>query len=119
MKRFLRSASSRRIPRAFSGTSRLWVADFVWKWAPNGNATRTNFKLQGEYLRSRRDDLVWRVRLGPDWLYLYLLLEFQTGDASGQNMATIAAEAAWAWTMPAAISINFFVMVMLLCVGSQ
>jgi hypothetical protein len=27
----------------------------VWKWAPNGNATRTNFKLQGEYLRSRRD----------------------------------------------------------------
>jgi hypothetical protein len=26
----------------------------VWKWAPNGNATRTNFKLQGEYLRSTR-----------------------------------------------------------------
>ena len=30
------------------------VADAVWKWAPNGNATRTNFKLQGEYLRSTR-----------------------------------------------------------------
>ena len=29
-------------------------------------------------LRSRRDDLVWRVRRGPDWLYLYLLLEFQS-----------------------------------------
>jgi predicted transposase YdaD len=29
-------------------------------------------------LRSRRDDLVWRVRWGPDWLYLYLLLEFQS-----------------------------------------
>ena len=28
------------------------VADFVWKWAPNGNARQTNFKLQGEYFRA-------------------------------------------------------------------
>jgi len=41
--------------RAFSGRSRVWIADAVWKWAPNGNATRTNFKLQGEVLRSTRD----------------------------------------------------------------
>ncbi|MEP6789750.1 MAG: hypothetical protein ABI907_00175 [Ramlibacter sp.] len=40
---------------AFSGRSRVWIGDFVWKWAPGGNATRTNFKLQGEYLRSTRD----------------------------------------------------------------
>lgn len=40
---------------AFSGRHRVAVADFVWKWAPNGNATRTNLKLQGEYLRSTRD----------------------------------------------------------------
>jgi hypothetical protein len=39
---------------AFSGHTRVWVADGVWKWAPDGNATRTNFKLQGEYLQSRR-----------------------------------------------------------------
>jgi hypothetical protein len=39
----------------FNGSSRVWIGDFVWKWAPNGNATRTNFKLQGEYLRSTRD----------------------------------------------------------------
>ncbi len=38
----------------FTGRSRVWVADGVWKWAPNGNATRTYFKLQGEYLQSRR-----------------------------------------------------------------
>ena len=38
----------------FSGNTRVWIADAVWKWAPNGNATRTNFKLQGEYLRSTR-----------------------------------------------------------------
>jgi hypothetical protein len=39
----------------FTGSSRVWIADGVWKWAPNGNATRTSFKLQGEYLRSTRD----------------------------------------------------------------
>ncbi len=38
----------------FTGDSTVWVADAVWKWAPNGNATRTNFKLQGEYLHSNR-----------------------------------------------------------------
>ena len=38
----------------FSGSTQVWVADGVWKWAPEGNATRTNFKLQGEYLRSTR-----------------------------------------------------------------
>ncbi|MFY9809992.1 hypothetical protein [Aquabacterium sp.] len=34
---------------SFTGTSRLWVLDGVWKWAPNGNAKRTNLTLQGEY----------------------------------------------------------------------
>ncbi len=37
--------------QSFSGTSKLWIADFVLKWAPDGNATVTNFKLQGEYFR--------------------------------------------------------------------
>jgi len=39
--------------QSFTGTSRLWIADFVLKWAPNGNATATNFKLQGEYFRRK------------------------------------------------------------------
>lgn len=39
------------IVQSFTGTSRLWIADFVLKWAPNGNATATNLKLQGEYFR--------------------------------------------------------------------
>ncbi len=43
---------------AFSGNSRLWVLDGVWKWAPHGNATRTNFKLQGEYFRRMEDGQV-------------------------------------------------------------
>lgn len=31
-----------------------------------------------EDLREREDDIIWRVRWGPRWLYLYLLLEFQS-----------------------------------------
>ena len=38
---------------AFSGKSRLWIVDFVWKWAPNGNPSRQNFKLQSEYFYRR------------------------------------------------------------------
>jgi len=43
------------VTQSFTGASKLLVADFVLKWAPNGNATVTNFKLQGEYFR-RQDD---------------------------------------------------------------
>jgi hypothetical protein len=39
------------LPVTFSGKSNLAIADFVWKWAPNGNPMVTNFKLQGEYFR--------------------------------------------------------------------
>jgi len=36
---------------AFSGNSRTVGADFVWKWAPNGNPGERNFKLQAEAFR--------------------------------------------------------------------
>jgi predicted transposase/invertase (TIGR01784 family) len=29
-------------------------------------------------LRQRSDDVVWRVKAGTDWLYLYILIEFQS-----------------------------------------
>lgn len=48
------AASGETVDAAFAGRTRVWVADAVWKWAPNGNASRTSFKLQGEYLRSTR-----------------------------------------------------------------
>lgn len=35
----------------FSGTSKNWIADFVWKWAPEGNPNEQNFKLVAEYFR--------------------------------------------------------------------
>ena len=47
-------SGSSLVSNAFSGSTRVWIADAIWKWAPNGNATQTNFKLQGEYLRSTR-----------------------------------------------------------------
>jgi len=36
---------------SFSGPSHLALADFVWKYAPNGNTRGRTFKLQGEYFR--------------------------------------------------------------------
>lgn len=42
------------VASSFTGRTRVWVADAVWKWAPEGNASRTNFKLQGEYLQATR-----------------------------------------------------------------
>ena len=39
-------------------------------------------KVNGSYvtddLRSREDDVIWRVRFKDRWLYLYILLEFQS-----------------------------------------
>lgn len=39
-------------------------------------------RVSGSYvsddLRDREDDIIWRVRWGAGWLYLYLLLEFQS-----------------------------------------
>jgi len=44
----------------FSGDSHTAIADFVWKWAPNGNALDTNLKAQGEYFwRREKGDLTY------------------------------------------------------------
>jgi len=48
------NANGSAVTNAFSGRTRVWVLDGVWKWAPGGNATRTSFKLQGEVLHSTR-----------------------------------------------------------------
>lgn len=52
---FSDTASSELI-NAFTGRSNLWAIDGVFKWAPNGNATRTSLTLQGEYF--------WRQETG-------------------------------------------------------
>jgi len=48
-------SSGAEVNNSFDGTSRLWVLDGILKWAPNGNGTDTNFKLQGEYFRRSED----------------------------------------------------------------
>lgn len=39
-------------------------------------------KVSGSYvtddLQDREDDIIWRLRWGDGWLYVYLLLEFQS-----------------------------------------
>jgi len=46
----------------FNGTSHVAIGDFVWKYAPNGNAQNTNFKLQGEYFwRRESGDVTYDV----------------------------------------------------------
>ena len=53
------SRATRRSSR-FTGKSQLAIADFVWKYAPYGNARDTNFKLQGEYFwREESGDLTY------------------------------------------------------------
>jgi len=45
---------------SFTGKSKVAIADFVWKWAPNGNVQERNFKLQGEYFwRRENGDLTY------------------------------------------------------------
>lgn len=41
------------VSNRFSGSSRTVVADFVWKWAPQGNARERSFKFQTEFFRRR------------------------------------------------------------------
>lgn len=43
---------------SFGGDSRISGLDFVWKWAPGGNPTRTSLKLQGEYFIRNEDGTV-------------------------------------------------------------
>jgi len=50
-----RISGSESDPLLFSGKSNLFIADFVWKWAPNGNWHERNFKFQAEYLWRNED----------------------------------------------------------------
>ena len=72
------AASGSRVTNVFSGNSRMAIVDGVWKWAPDGNAQRTNLTVQGEYLR--------RVESGS--------LTYDIGNAA-QTDAFDAAQSGW------------------------
>jgi hypothetical protein len=66
------------VSELFSGDSDLTVADFVWKWAPQGNSTVRSFKLQGEYFSRSEDGLFAGIPYDGDqdgW-YLQSVLQF-------------------------------------------
>ena len=48
-------AQGRSVDTGFTGTSNVAGIDFIWKYAPYGNAQETNFKLQGEYFWMRQN----------------------------------------------------------------
>jgi len=93
-------------PDLFSGSSKVAIADFVWKWSPGGNAYNRSVKVQGEYLLSKNDgdftpaggsELPYSAT--PKGWYLQAIYQFTHGwragvrhdqlDA-GQNDATFA-----------------------------
>ncbi|MDX2416464.1 MAG: hypothetical protein QNK19_03280 [Xanthomonadales bacterium] len=42
-------------PLIFTGQTDMWIAEFVWKWAPNGNNKQRNFIFQAEYMWRNED----------------------------------------------------------------
>ena len=52
-------------PLMFSGDSRLTTAQFVWKWAPNGNWKDRNLILQAEILQRSEDGEYSGATLSP------------------------------------------------------
>ncbi len=60
------SRSFRTARRRFTGTSDLAIADFVWKWAKNGNPRERYYIVQAEYLHRKEDgDLATVVTPAP------------------------------------------------------
>jgi len=50
-----RSSGNEDEPLLFTGQSDLVMAEFVWKWAPNGNNKQRNFIFQAEYMWRNED----------------------------------------------------------------
>ena len=46
------------VTESFSGDVHTAGLDFIWKYAPNGNTTITNFKLMGEYFQRKQSGLL-------------------------------------------------------------
>jgi hypothetical protein len=53
------------IENSFYGASQTWIADFVWKWAPNGNSSVRSLKLQSELFSRTEDGDMTYDKLAP------------------------------------------------------
>lgn len=65
------------LPGAFTGDSDLWIADFVWKWAPDGNPNVRNLKVQGEFFRRSEDGVFEDLDYSGDQSGWYLQSAWQ------------------------------------------
>ena len=67
----------------FSGDSKVYGIDFVWKWAPNGNSRERNLKIQTEFFVRDEDGVVELAGSSP--------LESSTyqGEQSGLYIQTV------------------------------
>ena len=78
----------------FSGDSDLTGLDFVWKWAPNGNSTVQNFKLQGEYFSRAESGTFAGLSYNGDqdgW-YLQGIWQFRQGWRVGYRHDEVGAD---------------------------
>lgn len=57
-KRVNAAAEAFGVSNSYTGDSLSSGADFVWKYAPDGNTTKSTFKLQGEYFQRRQNGLL-------------------------------------------------------------
>lgn len=64
------NSADQNVTNAFTGQSRIWALDGVWKWAPHGNGTNNNFKLQGEYFKRTETGQLTYAYADPDQLGL-------------------------------------------------
>jgi hypothetical protein len=76
----------------------MWIADGIYKWAPDGNSTQQNFKLQGEYFRRKESGI---LAGGPDSLdyastqsgwYLQSVYQFAPGWRTGLRIDRLQSE---------------------------
>lgn len=81
-------------PDVYDGESRLLVADFVLKWAPNGNPKNSNFKLQGEWM-SREEKGFFNTADydgGQDGFYVQGVWQFAPHWRSGLRYDTLSSD---------------------------
>ena len=73
---------------AFSGRSRTWLADFVWKWAPDGNPRQRNVIFAAEYFdRDEDGDLLCQDDSAAGGACLGLTDRYDSAQSGGYAQA--------------------------------
>ncbi|MCH7507489.1 MAG: hypothetical protein IID60_09325 [Proteobacteria bacterium] len=92
-----REAGDEEDPFLFTGDVDVWMAEFVWKWAPNGNWKQRNFKFQFEYLQRRETgmylmpdgrQLAWNIN--QDGWYAQAVYQFMPGWRVGARLEALS-----------------------------